>query len=84
MSISAWHCPIAGPLDPEAAKALAANRRGVDPSAIVPVGIDALRTTLERFIDVGFTKFVVRPFTPPDSWRGWLESLADGVLDLQT
>jgi hypothetical protein len=47
------------------------------------VGLDALRDHLERFIDVGFSKFVVRPIQPTSSWRSELESLADGVGDLQ-
>jgi hypothetical protein len=39
---------------------------------------------LERFIEVGFSKFVVRPLGEPQSWRTELELLARGVLDLQT
>ena len=39
---------------------------------------------LERFLEVGFSKFVVRPIESPESWRAELEALADGVLDLQT
>jgi hypothetical protein len=38
---------------------------------------------LERYIDVGFSKFVVRPAEPPRSWRAELDQLADGVLSLQ-
>lgn len=63
---------------------MARTRRGVDPAAVVPVGIDGLRDLLERFLDVGFSKFVVRPVDTPHSWRAELELLADGVLDLQT
>jgi hypothetical protein len=39
---------------------------------------------LEEFLAVGFSKFVVRPLAPPDSWPAELEALAEGVLDLQT
>jgi hypothetical protein len=39
---------------------------------------------LEGFLDVGFSKFVVRPMGSPASWRAELEALAEGVLDLQT
>ena len=67
-----------------AARTLAAARRGVDPALVVPVGIDGLRTMLEEFLAVGFSKFVVRPLAPPDSWPAELEALAEGVLDLQT
>ena len=73
-----------GPLSPSATRALATARRGVDPARVVPVGIDGLRTMLEEFLAVGFSKFVVRPLAPPDSWPAELEALAEGVLDLQT
>ena len=73
-----------GPLTPSMTRALAASRRGVDPALVVPVGVDGLRSMLEAFLEVGFSKFVVRPLVPPDSWRTELEALATGVLDLQT
>jgi probable F420-dependent oxidoreductase len=74
----------ARPLDAKMTRTLATLRRGVDPSAVVPVGIGGLRTTIEAFVDVGFSKFVVRPLETPPSWRAELEALAEGVLDLQT
>jgi probable F420-dependent oxidoreductase len=73
-----------GPLSPGMIRAVASTRRGVDPEQVVPVGIDGLRSMLERFLAVGFSKFVVRPMGSPPSWRAELEALADGVLDLQT
>ena len=73
-----------GPLSPATARALGSARRGVDPARVVPVGIDGLRAMLEEFLSVGFSKFVVRPLAEPGSWRSELESLATGVLDLQT
>jgi probable F420-dependent oxidoreductase len=72
------------PITPKMAQAMAAQRRGVDPALVVPVGIDGLRDQMEAFLDVGFSKFVVRPIQPPHSWRAELELLADGVIDLQT
>ena len=74
----------AGALSPRARQALASLRRGVDPEDVVPVGIDGLRSMLERFLEVGFSKFVVRPLESPASWRTELAALADGLLDLQT
>jgi probable F420-dependent oxidoreductase len=73
-----------GALSPRAKQALATLRRGIDPEEVVPVGIGGLRAMLERFLEVGFSKFVVRPLDSPDSWRTELSALADGVLDLQT
>jgi probable F420-dependent oxidoreductase len=72
------------PLSPRTAQALSRGRRGVDPAAVVPIGVDALRDLLERFLEVGFSKFVVRPIDSPHSWRAELELLADGIADLQT
>jgi hypothetical protein len=50
----------------------------------VPVGYDALRETLRSFIDVGMSKFVVRPTSVNGSWHEELTGLADTVADLQT
>jgi probable F420-dependent oxidoreductase len=72
------------PLDERTLKALATRSRGHDPAEMVPVGMDGLRRQLERFLEVGFSKFVVRPLAPPQSWRAELEDLAAGVTDLQT
>ena len=33
------------------------------------MGLGGLRAMIERFLDVGFSKFVVRPMAPPASWR---------------
>jgi probable F420-dependent oxidoreductase len=63
--------------------ALAARRPGVDPTALVPVGLGAVRTTLERFIERRFSKFVLVPVEEPASWRQELEALAGSVLTLQ-
>jgi len=72
------------PLDERTLAALSARSRGNDPAQLVPVGTDGLRRHLERFLEVGFSKFVVRPLAPPPSWRAELEDLAAGVGDLQT
>ncbi|HVC67350.1 MAG TPA: LLM class flavin-dependent oxidoreductase [Acidimicrobiales bacterium] len=73
-----------GPLDPTLLSALGRSRKGVDPASVVPAGLDALRGFLESFLEVGFSKFVVRPLARPDSWRAELEALAAAVGDLQT
>ncbi|HXQ59908.1 MAG TPA: LLM class flavin-dependent oxidoreductase [Acidimicrobiales bacterium] len=62
---------------------LAGRRTDAELAELVPNGIPALRTLLERYLEVGFSKFVVRPLVAPASWRGELEDLAAGVLDLQ-
>jgi len=43
-----------------------------------------LRQLIERFIAVGFSKFVLRPVAAPKSWRAELEALSAAVGNLQT
>ena len=43
-----------------------------------------LRAMLEQFLEVGFSKFIVRPTAPPAEWRSELDLLADAVGSLQT
>jgi probable F420-dependent oxidoreductase len=70
------------PIDPATAHMMAARRpRALE---LTPVGLPALRQLIERFIGVGFSKFVVRPVTPPASWRAELEALSAAIGDLQT
>src|SRR5205807_1497581 len=70
------------PIDPATARLMAARRpRSIE---LTPVGWPALRALLERFIAVGFSKFVLRPVTAPRSWRAELEALSTAVGDLQT
>ncbi len=71
-------------LDERTVATLSTRSRGRDPRTLVTVGLPALRERLEAFIDVGFTKFVVRPVAPPESWRDELERLFAAVGDLQT
>ena len=68
--------------DPATARIMTARRpRSVE---LTPVGLPALRQLIERFIAVGFSKFVVRPLAAPASWRAELEALSAAVGDLQT
>src|SRR5207248_10891253 len=70
------------PIDPATARVMAARRpRSVE---LTPVGLPAVRALVERFIAVGFSKFVVRPVAAPASWRAELEALSAAVGDLQT
>ena len=70
------------PIDSATARVMTARRpRSVE---LTPVGLPAVRALLERFIAVGFSKFVLRPLVPPASWRAELETLSSAVGDLQT
>lgn len=59
----------------------------VDPAELVPVGASALRSLIDRLVDEGLSKFVVRPLAPPTTSEAWIEELdwlAEAVLHLQS
>lgn len=72
--------------DERAIASLRARRPDADFSQILPVGAPQLRDLVQRLVEQGLSKFVVRPVTPPGSveWNDELHWLADAVLDLQT
>lgn len=72
------------PLDERARAALTARAGGRSIERLVPVGLAALRELVERYVGIGFSKFVVRPLVAPDDWHRELEELAAAVVGLQT
>jgi len=77
-----------GPV-PEAVLAGLATRRPdlADPSVLIPTGWDALIATIDRFVAVGTSKFVVLPIVEPRSPGEWLQHLEEAapiVLARQT
>jgi len=76
------------PVPPELLRRVAERRRpgagAADVRDLVPSGMDQIRRLVERFVAVGFSKFVLRPLVAPASWRAELEQLAAGVLGVQT
>jgi probable F420-dependent oxidoreductase len=74
------------PLDDRQLAGLTSRLRGrdVDPRTLVPVGGDAVRRAVESFIDVGVSKFVLRPMAVEGSWHDELADLAGSVAGLQT
>jgi probable F420-dependent oxidoreductase len=72
-----------GPIPDRFAAFLAQRRPGLDPTDVVPVGLDALRARLEAFTTVGASKFVVLPLAEPDDWDAELTAVWDAVGDLQ-
>jgi hypothetical protein len=73
-----------GPLSDTQVTAMTARARGRSLDSLVPMSLADLRARISEFVDVGFSKFVVRPLVPPASWRDELEELAHAVGDLQT
>ena len=82
--VSLAYAPDGTDLSALASSPLARRARGRPLEEIIPVGRGGLRTKLQQFLDVGFSKFVVRPMAPPGEWQAELEQLADAVGDLQT
>jgi probable F420-dependent oxidoreductase len=64
--------------------AIAKRNPGVDPHDLIHSGVPAVRKACERFVDVGFSKLVLVPFTLPASWDDELAELAADVLPIQT
>ena len=76
------------PLPDALVRGLAARRPDLaDPESLVPRGWSELADTIARFVEVGFSKFVVLPIVEPASAGAWvdhLEAAAERLLPLQT
>ena len=75
------------PVGEHVLRALGARRPDLDPAALVPIGWAAVRGLVERFIEVGTSKFVVLPLAEPGSTTAWIDHLgeaADALHGLQT
>jgi len=77
-----------GPVPSSVLDVLAKRRPDLaDPTILVPQGWDALMKTIDAFVDVGTTKFVILPIVEPatpDLWLEHLEQAAPIVLNRQT
>jgi len=68
---------------PRLAELVRTRRGDLQPEAVIPVGRDALLDAIGRFVDVGFSKFVLVPAEPVADWDSELGEMADVVLPLQ-
>jgi probable F420-dependent oxidoreductase len=82
--VSLAYAPEGTDVSALASSPLARRARGRPLEELIPVGLSGLRAMLERFLLVGFSKFIVRPMAPPGEWGAELERLAAAVGDLQT
>ena len=69
--------------DPAVLSGFRSRRADLDPLAVLPVGAEALRSLIGRYLDAGLSKFVVRPTSTVASWEQEAQWLADAILDLQ-
>ena len=69
-----------GPL-PKSVVDLLAKRRPdlADPTVLIPQGWDALMATIDKFVAVGTTKFVILPIVEPEGPQAWVEHLGRPV-----
>ena len=77
-----------GPI-PESVTQLLAKRRPdlTDPTVLIPQGWDALMATIDKFVSVGTSKFVILPIVEPATPQLWVEHLEQAapiVLARQT
>ncbi len=77
-----------GPVPAAVLEGLARRRPDLaDPAVLVPQGWDALLATVDAFVRVGTTKFVILPLVEPEGPEAWvahLEEAAPLVLAAQT
>jgi len=71
------------PMSDQLLASIEARRPGFDPSHTIGCGASGLAERMHAFLDVGFSKFVIRPAEPPDDWTEAVESVSE-VLSLQT
>lgn len=60
-----------------------ARRPDLADEELVSLGVGGLADRVNQFLDVGFSKFVIRPAVPPDDWAESVAAVAD-VLKLQS
>lgn len=60
-----------------------ARRADIEPELLIARGWEAAREQVRRFVDVGLTKFVVRPAAPVNSQREFLEQFINELGPLQ-
>ena len=75
------------PVPDETMAMLGARRPDLDPRELVPTSWEALQSSIQRFVDVGTSKFVVLPLTEPDTtdeWSAHLAEAAQALLPLET
>ena len=72
-----------GPIPDDVRASVESRRPDLQASDVIAIGEPGLRHHVEAFLEVGFSKFVIRPAAPPVSWPAAVEAVA-GVLELQT
>lgn len=74
----------AQPLSSEVHERLEARRPPGSSGDLVPIGWSALRDRVDEWLEVGVSKFLLRPAMPPSDHRAELQALAENILPLTT
>jgi probable F420-dependent oxidoreductase len=75
---------VDGPIPDIVRAGILQRRPNVKADDVVASGLDELRRMLQRFIDVGGSKFVVIPIAEPEDWDSHLTEVAEALLPLQS
>jgi len=59
------------------------QKTDADRADILPVGVDELGSLLQRHLDAGMSKFVLRPMSTPEGWDSELDWLARHAMPFQ-
>ncbi len=70
-------------IDDQVRAAIAARRTDVEAEELVAVGVEGLRDKIAGFLEVGFSKFVIRPTLEPASWPEAVTEVSE-ILELQS
>jgi probable F420-dependent oxidoreductase len=73
-----------GSLPEAAVERLQRRRPDLDPTDLIPQSSAALHDRIDEWLAAGFSKFILRPASPPSDWTAELETLAAEVLERQT
>ena len=73
-----------GPLPTAVAEQLQRRRPDLKPEHLIPQSRAALHDWIDAWLEVGFSKFLLRPAVSPENWTAELETLADDILERQS
>ncbi len=74
---------VDGPISDAVRAGIAARRTDLSADDVIAIGVDGLAAQMQAFLDVGFSKFVIRPAEQPASWPTAVESVSE-ILAMQT
>ena len=76
--------PVALDGIPESLRAAIGRRRPhTDPEVLVAAGWDGARRMIERYVEAGLSKFVVRPAARPEPFGSFVDGFVRELMPLQ-